>query len=496
MTAPERAELDKLLAKETPSFRDEKFPAQLAYLEDVCPLICVLCTRRAGKSFGAALRLLRACTKHAGASCLFIALTRDSAKKILWKDCLKVINRRWKLGIKFNETELSATLPNGSVIYLLGVDTNEDEKEKLLGQKYAEVVIDEGASYSIDLNQLVYGVLKPAVADYRGTISIVGTPGNLKSGLFFELTKGQDPGEAGRWTSAGWSGHRWSALDNPYMREKWLAEIADLIRDNPRIEETPLFQQHYRGRWVIDDSKLVYRYLPERNDYDGTLPLRSEAGVALNPGGWHYVLAMDLGFTDATSFTVCAYHDELRTLFFVCSYKKAEIDITAKAEQADGLKAKYPIEQVVIDGANKDAVEELNNRHQLGAEPADKTGKADFIDIMNAEFIQGRVKLSPACEELKEELNNLIWDERQLLKSKRVEHPGCQNHCTDGALYGWRFCWQYLSVEQKPKPQRNTAAYFAEQSAAAQREVDEAFEAQFERNRQQQAEERESEEWL
>ena len=64
---------------------------------------------------------------------------------------------------------------------------------------------------SIDLNELVYGVLKPAVTDYRGTICLIGMPGNLKKGLFFELTQGQDPGSAGTWSKMGWSGHRWSA---------------------------------------------------------------------------------------------------------------------------------------------------------------------------------------------------------------------------------------------------------------------------------------------
>lgn len=37
--------------------------------------------------------------------------------------------------------------------------------------------------------------------------------------------------------------------------------VAGLMKAaNPRIEETPLFQQHYLGRWAIDDSKLVYRF--------------------------------------------------------------------------------------------------------------------------------------------------------------------------------------------------------------------------------------------
>ncbi len=427
-----------------PKLIDEKFSAQADFLRDESQMIAVLCTRRAGKSFGAALRLLRAGFKHPGASILYIALTRESAKRIVWKDCVKVINRRLKLGIRFNETELSATLPNGSVIYLLGVDTTEEEKDKLLGQKYAEVVIDEGASYSIDMMALVYGVLKPAVADYRGTICFIGTPGNLKKGLFFDLTSGQDPGVPGRWEKLGWSGHRWSAKDNPHMAEKWAAEIADLIAANPLIQETPLFQQNYLGRWVIDESKLVYRYQQGRNDWNGILP-------AIARGRWHHVMGIDLGSTDATSFTVFAYHDFSKVLHCRKSWKKSGLDITDVAKIAKELQAEFDVDVTVIDGANKQAVEELNRRHQLGAKPADKKDKAVFIDIMAAEQIQGLIVYGPECQPLKDEYANLIWNERS---TKREENPACENHCADGALYAWRYAYGYLAdvLEDKAKP--------------------------------------------
>lgn len=463
---------------------DPLFPVQQAFLEDTSQMIAALCTRRASKSFSAGKRLVRAMYRHPGCSVLFIALTRESAKKILWKDVLKVINRRWKLEAKFNESELSMSLPNGSVMYLLGVDTNEDEKQKLLGQKYAEVVIDESASYSIDLEELVYGVLKPAVADYRGTICMVGTPGNFKRGLFFDLTQGKDPRTPSRWSMRGWSCHAWSTLDNPYMAENWRAEIAQLIADNPGIEETPAFQQNFWGIWVIDSTKLVYRYERGRNDFNGTLP-------AYGAGLWHFVLGIDLGFNDATAFTVCAYHDHDRCLYVLTSQKQSGLDITATSQYAATLKAKWPIEETIIDGANKQAVAELNNRHGLEAQAADKTGKADFIDIMNAELIQSRIKLGPDCEPLRDEYANLIWDERQLLKNKRVEHAGCANHCADSTLYDWRHCWQYLSVEQKPKAAKHSVEYLQQQQDETKRLMEEAFEAQFAENRRMENEARE-----
>ena len=447
-----RTRLSKIRPDAAPRFLDENFPAQSAFITDPGRMKVVLCTRRSGKSYGAGLYLYKEAYEQAGVSCLYLALTRDSAKKIMWKDVLKPISRQLMLNARFNETELTATLTNDSVLYLLGVDSAEEEKKKLLGQKYKLVVIDEAASFSVDLNELVYGVLKPSVADYRGTICLIGTPGNVKRGLFFDLTQGQDPSAAGTWERQGFSGHRWSTFDNPFMRAQWTEEIAELKAANPRIEDTPLFQQHYMGRWVVDDSKLVYRYLVGRNDFDGTLP--HPAG-----GHWHYVLGIDLGYNDPTALVVCAWHEHDRTLYVLEAGQESGLDVTAVAQRIRALEKRFEFDAMVIDNANKQAVEELRRRHDLALTPADKTGKSDFIEIMNGEFIQGHIKLGPQARELAEQYGTLVWNERS---EKREEHPGCRNDLADAATYAWRRCYQYLSEAPVRPPTPGTAEWNAQ----------------------------------
>ncbi len=464
LTPTERAELDQLLAASpvAPTFGDESFAEQQAFLDDASSMRVVLCTRRAGKSYGAGLALFRAAYARAGVSCLYVALTRASAKRILWKDVLKTIDRDRRLGCRFNETELSVTLPNGSVIYLLGMDADEGEKEKALGQKFATVVIDEAASFSIDLTELVYGVLKPAVADYRGQISMIGTPGNVKRGLFYDLTEGQDPGAPGRWSKLGWSGHRWSARNNPHMRDKWAAEVADLRAANPRIEETPLFRQHYLGQWVVDDDARVYRFDVARNGYRGELP------VVAGRGKWHHVVGLDLGFNDSTAWVVAAYHDNDRRLHIVESIKAEKLDITDVAVRTKALLSRYDVDRVVVDGANKQAVEELRRRHDLPMTTADKTGKADFIELMNGDLIVGNVRVHlERAASLAEEWAGLVWDQRVV--GRRVEHPACPNHAADAALYAWRHCFAYLA---EPAAAPRAPAGSAERAAQEQAELE------------------------
>lgn len=451
-------------------FEKDCFPQQLAFIKDPAKLKSAFCTRRAGKSFTASLYLISEAYQHVGVSCLFIGLTRLSAKAILWKDCLKVINRTYNLGITFNETALTATLPNGSVIYLIGADSNEEEKQKLLGQKYKICIIDEAASYSINLRELVYSILKPAVADYRGTICMVGTPGNFTKGLFFDVTNGTEP---------GWSAHRWTTFDSPYMAVQWKAEIEELTTSNPHIVETPWFKQMYLGQWVVDSSKLVYRYNSERNTFSD-LP-------KLTIGQYHYVLGIDLGHSpDPSAFSVCAYQPHDPNLYVVETHKGLEMDITDVANKIKELDVRFSFDHMVVDNAAKQAVEEIKRRHGLPLKAADKAGKFDFIEIMNSEFIQGKIKLHiHKASELADEYLGLICKTKggELVLPKE-EHPGCPNHLADSLLYAWRYCYQYLWEKREEKDIPGSDSWKQHQ----EKEMEQRSEADYMRRKEQELE--------
>lgn len=107
------------------------------------------------------------------------------------------------------------------------------------------------------------------------------------------------------------------------------------------------------------------------------------------------------------------------------------------------------------------AVAEMQRRHDLPLIPADKTGKSDFIEVMvNREFIQGRIRLAPACAQLAEQYAPLVWDDRS---GKREEHPGCRNDLADSALYAWRRTYQYLSVREPAPPVPGTPEWAAQE---------------------------------
>ena len=445
------AEMDRRGVHMAEDLLDNEFTSQTAFINDPNRLKAAICTRRSGKSYGCGLYMVQEAINTPGCTVLYVALTRESAKRIMWKDILKTIDRKHKLNIRFQETELAAYFPNGSIIYLVGTDTDENQKSKLLGQKYRLCVVDEAASFGTDLKELVYGVLKPATADYRGTVCLIGTPGNITRGLFYDVTRGNEP---------GWTLHKWTAFENPYIKDQWAEEIQDIKTNRPLFMDTTFYKQHYLGEWVIDDTKLVYKFRSERNKFQ-SIPTYVQ-------GDWTYVLGIDLGYDDDSAFVVCSYHDHDPNLYVIETFKQAGMDLTDVSNKVKWFNNKYDISVNIVDGANKQAIAEMTNRHDVALRTADKTGKSDFIELMNAEMTQGRILVAPACKELVQEWGELIWDDS---KPRREEHSACPNHLADACLYAWRFCYPYLNTEIKLRPKTGTKEWYDNVALVQQQEA-------------------------
>lgn len=419
-------------------FLDEKFRLQTEFIKDDSPFISVLCTRRAGKSYGAGLKLFRKALEVPGSTCLYVALTRSSAKNIMWDDVIKTINSKLKLSCTFNESELVVRLPNKSKIKLIGADASKRDMEKVLGGKYPLVVIDEGGSYKIDLNTFIYENLFPAVADYNGSIAIIGTPTRFINCFFHKATDGR---------IGGWSRHEWETEDNPHMVKMWKLQLQHLRRKDPDIEDKAHFKRMYKRQWVTDTTNIIYKFDKSRN-WVHKLPKL--------PNGEEYknLLAIDLGWEDATAFSIISFSDYDGRMYIRDQFKKSHMDLTDVANKVkEYYMKKYDIFLYVVDNATKQAVEEMKNRHQIPFIPAEKTGKEEFISMMNADFTAGNIQLVGNTSEYETEMGSLVWDEDALFSGKRVEDPNCDNHLCDTGLYGWRKARNYLP---KARPQKES----------------------------------------
>lgn len=417
--------------KQKPDILTMAFPKQIDIIKHPNRTKALLTNRRFGKSTTAGLYLFKEALDYPGSTNIYVALTRESAQKIMYKDVLKKINKDYHLNAKFNEAPyLKVTLPNESVIYLLGLDKDKGEAEKVLGQAFRLVVVDECASFKQDLGEIINKVLIPATVDWEGTVFLIGTPGDNTRSYFYDVTTGKEKG----WEVFKGLSH----VDNPHMKDKMQKEINRLIEKNPLVTETSWFKQMYLGEWVIDNSKLVSKFNRSINLIDTIRETQEE---------FYYIMGIDLGFNDATAITVVGYRQYDRNLYVFESFKKKGMDITDVANKIKQISSKYQHVKYVVDNASKQAVEEIKNRHGIPLHPAEKIQKKEFISLMNAEFVQGYIKiLEKPNKGLIDELETLIWED----ETQQREHPQLDNHNHDSLLYAWRHAYNYY-VETKPE---------------------------------------------
>lgn len=219
-------------------------PKQLAFALATHEKVSGLCPRRAGKTVGAVAKICLWAVRRPNARMVYIALTRGHAIDIAWSE-LKQFNNRFGLGIKFLESKFIATWPNGSTLGMLGGD-RADQLDKLRGMPWDLVVIDEGKSYGpVKLRELIEEVIDPGLGDFGGTIAMIGTPGRVRSGPFFEGTT----------TAKNWDRHHWSLKDNTAMPHLWkraLAKRKELGKTSPK------FIREYLGQWAVDEAAYVF----------------------------------------------------------------------------------------------------------------------------------------------------------------------------------------------------------------------------------------------
>lgn len=406
------------------------------------------CTRRSAKSYSGGLYAFHEALTNPGCNVLITGLTRQSVKDIFWKDILKDINDRLHLGARPNATELTLTLPNASVIRLTGIDADEDEMKKVLGRKYRLVLIDEGSMYTINLRNFVYGVLRPAMVDpgisgSRGTICLLGTASDFARGLFYDVSVGKEK---------GWAVSAWTAFDNPHVASNWQEELDEISRDRPEYLETPQFKQWYLNQWVVDEEKLCYKFNPEIN-------LVKNLPTGLDPNGWiGRVLGVDVGWDDDNAFVLTAYHENDPCLYILKYWSRNKLTFNAVDDKVTEFKNDpwWSPNKIIIDGADKQGVESMRERSGTAYEAADKHDKATFIELMNADFTAGKIKVLdiPGNRPLWEAWMALVWE----TDGDKIKYPKKENkslhhlsHGPDAALYAWRNGFHYHHQPPKKK---------------------------------------------
>lgn len=433
---------------------DYLFEAQRQAVEDPAPKKLLWCTGRAGKTTAYLTDCLADGLRHELHRYIYVAKTLESAMEIAWP-VAKELQRDCGLDLEFSESRNRITINStGSWLKIYGAD-RPGWMDKLYGQKWRRLGIDEAGFYSIDIRAFVEDIVEMRGIDQGGQLYLMSIPGRLPTGYFHEIIKGFDRFERRAGvpspTEPDWSVHSWSWKDNPAVKDKIATYVENKIKQNPKWATSADYLRNYKGETVLERGERVYSYSERQQTYrgdrigeDGTWEVRPDD---------HYVLGLDFGWDDHWAFSLVCYSDSMPELVEVESHSEGELMMDKAAAIVRGYIAAYPDLDIVGDPAWKAYFEEFRRRFDLPIMPAEKAGKWDWIEVVNADLDQGRIKIvDTSTSPHVVEMTTLTW--KTMRTGRKVEMPGKKNDCCDAFLYAFRhsYHYRYEDVGAEPDP--------------------------------------------
>jgi len=381
------------------------------------------------------------------------------AREIAWQHLVD-LNDHYEWGAEFNKNELRVTFPGTrGYVKLFGLD-EERRHGQVRGPKWYDVLIDEAQGFYTDLDKLIQGLL-PTLADYRGRIFLVGTPGDYdpERRYFGRI-------HIGAKNTAHWVRCTGSSFENPHTAQEMRDTLAQVLEGNPGGEMLPWIRREFFAEWVLDDREIVIpisddnfvrRWTPHSDD--------------------RYVLAVKWGAqrngllvgTYNTKHTAHAVYLEARV-----------IDATTPDETIAAIvdyRDRYPGLQVLTDpgGISKEVRDELERVHSLPIIKAPRLDREGAIKLMRGDVAAGRVVFfhragatkthsgAEVCET--PELHPLAQQWRRLVYTQigKRREEGTPRELHDCALHMRPYMHAHLWCEQPVKPKHGTPEYWAEQ---------------------------------
>lgn len=431
------------------------FPEQDKFVNDPSQFLSAQCTRRAGKTNALALKFINTMKKHPNSLSRYIALTRDSARDIMWP-VLMDMNERLELHADMTESKLTMTMPNGAKLRLFGADMKNFIR-RLKGAKSPAVAIDEAQDFGDHLETLIDDVLTPTIADYEDSwLAVTGTPGPIPRGVFYNITR-EGIGD--------FSKHEWTVYQNPYLPNAHKF-VADLKARKKWDDNNPTYLREWQNKWVLDLESLLIRYDAAIADY-GTL----------TPQKYTYIMGIDLGFNDADALAVLAWSDADPTTYLIEEVIAHKQGLTELVAQIQLLQSKYDIAKLVIDegGLGKKLAEELRRRHHIPVQAAEKSRKMENVAFLNDALRTGKFK-AKSQSRFAQDSYSLQIDHEKTTPDKIVVKKGFHSDIIDAVLYGFKESPAFSYQAPKIKPGYKTPKWFEEEVSEMERAAEEHFE--------------------
>ena len=291
--------------------------------------------RRGGKTTLAIRELLRFAAKP-NQVVWYVAPNYRMAKEIV-SDKLRGILSNLKWLIKYNESELTAYLKNGSIISLKGAENFDS----LRGRRINFLVLDEIADIK---PAAFYEVLRPSLSDAQGHALFCGTPKGMSNWSYDLFNMPQVDSNWGSWQT--------STLEGGFVKESEINDARELL-------DSRTFTQEYEATFVTTGNKIFYNFDREHS----VKPFTEDVPSILHVG-------QDFNYSPMTSVVF------VKTLNGLHAIDEIKMNTSNTDEMVDEIKTRYPRHKIFsyADPAGR------QNKSSAG-------GRTDISILENAGFV-------------------------------------------------------------------------------------------------------------
>ena len=383
-------------------------PAQKTIASDTHRFRVVIAGRRFGKTH-LAIRELAYHAREPHKEVWYVAPSYKMAKNIVWRK-LKTRLQDLNWVQKHNETELTLTLKNGSVIALKGADNYDS----LRGVGLDFICLDEFAD--ID-PEAWFETLRPTLSDKGGKALFIGTPKGISNWSYELYNNSQDD-------PTTWSSHQYTTVDGGWVPE---SEIEQAKKD---LDERT-FRQEYLATFETYAGRIYYAFDRDKNVVDAEPTDRDLEAI---------YIGMDFNIDPMSAVIAIRKGDDL------CVIDEIRMYSSNTQEAVDEISTRYPKSKKFIypdpaarqrktsaGGATDITI--LQNAGFIVKAPASHTPVRDRINAVNSRLCdskgQRRLFVTKRCKYTIESLERQIYKEG----TTQPDKDGGYDHMNDALGY-------------------------------------------------------------
>lgn len=369
---------------------------------------------RSGKTFILCYAVMFRASKEKSRH-LICRLRFNHAKTSIWMDTLpKVIDiafKDMKPHIKWNKSDYVITLPNGSEIWVGGLDDKE-RTEKILGKEYSTIYFNE-------CSQIEYGSIGIALTRLAEKNKLVKkayydeNPPNQRHWSYYQFILHKNPED---WTDLP-SDKYACLLMNPEdnlvnIDEDYITEVLDQMTEKDK-------DRFKHGKFQGDDLGFIY-YAFDRKRHVGQARVNHSFPI---------YIGMDFNVNPMTA-AVCQFYNE--TLFVIDEFYLMSSNTD---EMAKAIRQKYGNTPRIIPDATGKALKtsaaglsdhEILRRHGFKVLGSNNPYRVDRYNSVNGLLEKGRVLIDESCVKLIRDLETVSYKEASTLpdtsKDKTLTH--------------------------------------------------------------------------